>query len=132
MVLRIPERIPDPKAINAPAAISLAEKVFGELGLSVRERIQILDVSRSTYDGWRKNAPNKLSRHQIEALGCVYGIYDNSVALFGSLENVKHFLDTPDSERPFNGKTPRATMTSGLLGDLSAVFHWLLAKAQGF
>ena len=132
MALSIRERVADPKTVRPAPTLSLAEKVFRELGLSTDERLQILDIARSTYDAWRKAAPIKLSRHQIESLGYVFGIYDYSLALFGSLENVKRFLDAPESERPFNGRTPRATITSGLLGDLSAVFHWVLAQAQGF
>ena len=131
MALQVPLRTANPETFDAPAGISLAEKIFDQLGFTVAERLKILGISRSTYDGWRKRPPYRISRWQIEALGYVIGIFDYAHALFGSRENVVLFLNADDPASPFNGKSPRTLMTSGLLADVAGVFHWLLAQAQG-
>jgi uncharacterized protein (DUF2384 family) len=131
MALQLPARTAAAETFDAPAGISLVEKIFNRLGFTVAERLKVLGISRSTYDEWRKKPPRRVSRWQIEALGYVIGIYDYSISLFGSLENVKIFLNAEDLESPFNGRSPRIMMTSGLFADVAGVFHWLLAQAQG-
>ena len=131
MAILTPADVTKASEIDAAAAIRLIVKVFDEWALSVSERCSILGIAARTYDSWRKDPPARLSRRDLEPIAYVFGIYEYAYSLFGNRENVLRFLRTERRERPFIGRTPLVTITSGSAGDLYAVYQWMYAQAQG-
>lgn len=136
--------MPEPQASAAPAPEtgSIFDPVFRErtspagfraflgvadkLRLSVQDRCRLLGGLRpSTYHSWKSAGAPTLAVDQLERISLVLGIFKGLRLLFADDATGLRWLEAGNSDYPFAGDSPLATMLRGSITDLHKVRRYI-------
>jgi hypothetical protein len=81
--------------------------------------------SRGTLANWKKGRPLSLSRDQLDRISLVFGIHKGLALLFADSDGRARWLNSANSDPPFDGLSPLGRMLAGGIGDLMAVRRYI-------
>lgn len=94
--------------------------------LTVDDRTRLLGgISQATYHNWKNKNVFTLSHDQLERLSLILGIWKALRLLFANIDDGVRWLKAANTDMPFSGQSPLATMLRGSIDDLYAVRRYL-------
>lgn len=135
MTVHVQQDVPRQTSAFTPAHAAAALRWFDtmrrpdEWDLTIDEQIELLGgIKKRTFQAWKGQALQgeevELSRDTMERLSLLLGIYKGlKIIAPASRPNVgKQWFNTPNSDRPFNGQSPKEyLLTMGSMDSLYAV-----------
>jgi hypothetical protein len=123
----------NPKA--ASQAFRVVVNILNQWGCSLEQKEALLGMKRASYYNYLKHSEQKkpinLNRDQIDRLSYLLNIYQALKIVFSNKENVDGFVNMPNDNPFFNGKTPLQVMETGHLAHLYEVYRRVDALRGG-
>lgn len=95
-------------------------------GLAVDQRCRLLGgVPPATYHHWKANGAPAFPHDRLERLSLVLGIWKGLRTLFKDDTTAERWLKSANTDLPFAGESPLATMLRGSINDLYAVRRYI-------
>ena len=123
-----PEALSAPRvrAQLSPSAVRLFLRIASQWGLTVSQRRSLLgEISRSTYQNWRKDRCGVLSPDQLERISLLLGVHKALKLLFVDWDGAMRWFRSPNRDIAFAGHSPLDRLLLGGLDDLHAVRRYL-------
>ncbi|MCU0648442.1 MAG: MbcA/ParS/Xre antitoxin family protein [Gemmatimonadaceae bacterium] len=95
-------------------------------------RVLLGDIAESTYHKWRGGRVGEVGRDLLERLSLLLGIHKALVLLFGEGDTGLKWLQSPNTDATFAGRSPLERMGDGSIDDLYAVRRYLDAWRGGW
>lgn len=120
------------KPLNSGAGLKAVLNILAKWQCGAEQAQAILGMSRSTYFRLAKNPESaKLSQDQLERLSYILNIHQSLRIVFTNPENVYGFVNMPNDNAFFNGKTPLSLIATGSFGTLYEVYKRIDALRSG-
>lgn len=112
---------------TASIAFRVANNILERWGCNHDQKEQLLGIKRSDLynkiESAEKKAPIKLGRDQFDRVSYILNIHQALKLLFSNEENAYGFVNMPNNNPYFNGKTPMEIMSSGSMASLYEVYR---------
>jgi hypothetical protein len=123
-----PDALRDPAVRErlSPGAVRMFMRLADMWKLAVDQRRALLgDISRPTYHNWKSGRIGTLSRDQLERISLVLGIHKGLKLLFADDASALRWLESPNRDLPFGGRSPLERALQGGIDDLYAVRRYI-------
>jgi uncharacterized protein (DUF2384 family) len=102
------------------------------LGLRVQERQRLLGgISIGAYHKWRRNESRPMSDDLLDRVGLALSLLKALRRVHPNPDDAYGWLERPNPEPPFDGRSPLDTVTRGSDADREAVLRHLEDRARG-
>lgn len=90
------------------------------------QRLALLgDIHRQTYQKWKRDGVNSLSRDQLERISILLGIHKGLRLLFADHDSAERWFLSPNHDLPFGGIAPSEYLLQGSINNLYEVRRYL-------
>jgi len=120
---------------QSAAAFKVANNILSKWNCSVAQKEALLGMKKSAMynklgDAEEKK-PIRLERDQLDRVSYILNIHQALAMVFSNNENVYGFVNMPNQNPYFNGKTPLEIMAAGSLPSLYEVYNRIDALRRG-
>ena len=119
---------------TSATAFKVVNNILGKWSCSVAQKEALLGMKKSALYKKLDQAENKnpinLDRDQLDRVSYILNIHQALGMLFSNKENVYGFVNMPNKNPYFNGKTPLEIMSTGSLPSLYEVYNRINALVE--
>ena len=110
----------------SPSGFRLFVNFCNRWGFDEKQRLALLgDIHRQTYQKWKREGVNSLSRDQLERISLVLGIHKGLRLLFADHDSAKRWFFSKNHDLPFCGISPSDYLLKGTINNLYAVRRYI-------
>lgn len=121
------EMLKDPKTRKSYSntALKAFVRIMDQWDVPIEKRCAILgDVPKTTYHKWVRDG-GSLNRDQLERIGLTLGTFKGLKLLFADEAGRHRWLNSPNDDYAFLGKSPTDRMADGSIFDIYAVREYV-------
>ena len=116
-------------------ALKVANTILSKWKCSKEQKVLLLGMKKSALYQKLREAENKnpinLDRDQLDRVSYILNIHQALKMTFSNNENIYGFVNMPNKNPYFNGKTPLEIMSAGSLPSLYEVYNRIDALRNG-